>query len=112
MNHKKPSKSDESLHTILGKWQVDATLPPRFHEQVWGRISKSETPTAPGWWTIVRRRLEIMLARPALATAYLAVLVFIGAGIGFQQGQAKMERAKSEMQTRYLQMVDPYQAPG
>jgi hypothetical protein len=108
---KKPFEDDQSLRKILRGWKVNSTLPLRFQEQVWGRIGKSETQLAPGWWTSVRRWLEMALARPALAAAYLTVLLLIGVGVGFQQGQSKTERAKSELPARYIQMVDPYKVP-
>lgn len=110
MNSKEPFEDDKPLRKILGEWRVNAVLPPRFQETVWKRIENAET-RAPRLWTMIRDRMAGMLTRPAFAVAYVAMLLVIGTITGREQGQSKTDQVKSDMQTRYIQMVDPYQAP-
>lgn len=111
MTSKLPSENNEPLGKLLREWRVDAALPPRFQERIWERIAKAKTRPAPGWRTLARQWLETKLPRPAFVTAYMAILLLLGVGAGYHQGQTKAAHAKSELQARYVQMVDPYQTP-
>ena len=99
------------MRKFLREWRVDATLPPRFQEQVWKKIESAETKRGANLFGAVRQWLDRTLTRPVLAGSYLAVFLVIGVSAGCQQGQAKSEQIKSQLQTRYVQMVDPYQTP-
>ena len=110
MNSNEPFEYDKPLRKILSEWRVNAALPPRFQERVWKRIENAEM-QSPNLWTAIWKRLAAMLPRPAFAAAYIAALVLIGAAAGYQQGQSKTEQVKSDMQARYVQMVDPYKTP-
>jgi len=94
----------------LSEWRTDAALPPRFQEQVWERIASAEAAHQPSLFATVRW-LAALLMRPSVATAYAMILLLIGITAGCQQGQTKSESIKSQLQTRYVQMVDPYQTP-
>ncbi len=111
MNNKPPFEDGEPLGKLLREWRVDAPLPPRFQERVWGQIAKAEARLGPSWWVLAQQWVETTLPRPALATAYLATLLLLGMGAGYQQGHMTAAHAKSESQARYIQMVDPYQTP-
>ena len=52
-----------------------------------------------------------MLPRPALATAYVAVLLAIGATAGWAQARQESERVSDALSVRYVRLLDPYQAP-
>lgn len=43
MNTTCPTTNDEALQKVLMGWRIDATLSPRFHEQVWHRITLTES---------------------------------------------------------------------
>jgi hypothetical protein len=51
-----------------------------------------------------------MLPKPALATAYVAVLLVIGASVGWSQARQETARVTGKLSARYAQAVDPYQA--
>jgi hypothetical protein len=112
MNTDNLNSDDAPLDKLLHEWKPKAQLPPRFQEQVWRRIECAETAPAPTLtlaqlftaWLISR------LPRPALATAYVAVLLAIGAGVGWNQARQETVRVTTELGVRYAQSVDPYQA--
>jgi len=82
MKTNEPGNHDEPLRKVLKEWRSDAPLPPRFQESVWQRIERAQAPGAPSVWTLVAHWLGSLLPRPALATAYLAVLLAIGGTAG------------------------------
>ena len=47
----------------------------------------------------------------ALDSAYVMVLLFVGAGTGIWQARSQTARLHDELSTRYVQTVDPYQKP-
>ena len=111
MKTNKPN-DDAPVDTLLHEWKVKPSLPPRFNEQVWRRIERAETAPAPSvsLATVFANWIATMLPRPALATAYVAVLLVIGAGVGWSQARQETARVSSDLSARYVQAVDPYQA--
>ena len=108
----KPQHSDESdaaLSRVLGEWKVKTPLPPRFQESVWHRIQRGEA-RAPGW-SLLFSRLTAAIARPTVATSYLAVLLLTGLLGGYWQARAANAHAEAQLSARYVQLVDPYQMP-
>ena len=109
MNAHNQNQSDVALSRVLREWTVQAQLPPRFEDSVWHRIEQAET-----WdpaWKILLTRLAAGLARPALATSYLAVLLLAGLLAGYWQARAATAHAAEQLSARYVQLVDPYQMP-
>ena len=111
MNRNQPFENDKPLRKVLSEWQVDAALPPRFQEGVWERIGNFEKQFAPSAWTAAWKRFATLLTRPAFTTAYLTIFLLIGVSAGCERGESKTAHIKSDLQARYVQMVDPYQAP-
>ena len=110
MKPKDPSEeNDPVLSNVLGHWKVDATLPPRFQENVWRRIAQKEVEASPRQSFI--SWIEAALKRPALVTSYVTVLLFIGLTTGYLRGHDKTMREQSHERTLYVQSVDPYQVP-
>ncbi len=105
------NENDAPLCALLKAWQPEASLPPRFQKQVWRRMERDETALAPSFSlaTYFANWLTDLVPRPALATAYLAVLVLIGASAGWSQARQETARVTGELGTRYAQTVDPYQ---
>lgn len=101
---------DEALHQLLQTWRTEPSLPPRFQEGVWRRISILEE-TWPAWSAldVLWRWLEA-LRRPALASAYLAVLVAAGAGLGYWKSERYVQQTEQSWRAAYLQSVNPYAA--
>lgn len=112
MKETNPSEDDKALSRLLRQWKVDASLPPHFGQQVWRRIELVETrrATAHSPWAAVRDWIAAMLPRPALAVAYVAVLLAAGAGVGWTQAQHETSHVSSQLSARYVQLVDPYKA--
>lgn len=110
MKTNKPN-DDAPLDALLQEWKVKPSLPPRFNEQVWRRIERAETAPAPSvsLATVFANWIATMLPRPALATAYVAVLLVIGASVGWSQARQETARVSSDLSARYVQAVDPYQ---
>ena len=108
-NH--PSGNDEPLRELLAQWKVEESLPPRFQEQVWKRIEQAEARKPQSKLAALAHWIEATFRRPVLAFAYVAVLLFVGLGTGYWQAQGAMAQSQSELRARYVQSVDPYQAP-
>lgn len=105
------NENDVPLRALLQEWKPEASLPPRFQEQVWRRIERAETAPVPSvsLATVFANWLTNLLPRPALATAYVAVLLVIGASAGWSQARQETARVSGELSARYAQTVDPYQ---
>lgn len=106
-----PSDNDRQLSELLHEWKPQASLPPRFQERVWKQIERAEERRPQISLAALAQWIEAALRRPALATAYLAVLLFIGLGAGYVQAQDKTAQTESKMRALYVQSIDPYQAP-
>lgn len=111
MKRHRSTEDAERLSRLLHEWQPDASLPPRFQEQVWHRITRWERSGPPGLWAGFARWAEAAFSRPAVAVAYLALLLCLGLGSGYWQAQSKSQRAEARWRQLYVQSVDPYQAP-
>lgn len=90
-------------------------MPPGFQDAVWQRVdrlrSDFESPApATSLFDYLRKWLAGLVARPALATAYLAVLVSFGATAGWSLAQREVGRVRTELAQRYVQTLDPYAA--
>src|SRR5438876_8467827 len=110
MKNIEPSEPNDPLSKVLQDWKVSAQPPPRFQEQVWQRIARSQAAARPRPWVGVLGWLGQVLPRPAMAASYLTVLVAAGVIGGYWTGQEKAARLRDEMGLRYVQSVDPYQA--
>jgi len=111
MKNKNPNGEDTPLDALLQEWKPKPSLPPRFQERVWRRIERAETAPAPA---VSRAQLfaawlSTKLPRPALATAYVALLLVLGATVGWSQARQENARVTTELGARYAQAVDPYQ---
>jgi hypothetical protein len=111
MNTNKPNEEDAPLRALLKEWKPQSSLPPRFQEQVWRRIERAETAPAPSvsLAMVFANWISSMLPRPVLATAYVTVLLAIGAGVGWSHARQEMARVTSDLSARYAQAVDPFQ---
>ena len=108
MERKDPQ--NDPFRKLMGEWKVSESLPPRFQESVWRRIEGARAPehVRVSLWLIFVRWIETMLPRPALATAYVAVLLALGVTAGWTQGDHKTTRVKNELGQRYVRVLDPY----
>jgi len=111
MKERNTAGQDEKLSKLLSSWKVDAQLPPRFQEAVWQRIKRAEASPKTPLWESLLASIQATLARPALATAYVALLLFAGVGAGYWQAENRTEQVKLDLQARYVRAVDPYQMP-
>jgi hypothetical protein len=106
------NEDDAPLRAVLREWKESTPLPPRFQEQVWRRIERSEAPAVAtlSVSSVLMNWIATMLPRPALAAAYMAVLLAIGATAGWTQARQETARVSDELGARYVRSVDPYQA--
>jgi hypothetical protein len=104
---KDESNNDESLRPLLKEWRVNASLPPRFQEDVWRRIERQQAASTT-LWHLARHRLEAAFARPAVAVSYVTALIAMGLVLGAKQGQQQSARAEVRLEARYVQSIDPY----
>ena len=114
MKTNEPSNQDEALRKVLKEWRTDVALPPRFQEAVWRRIELAEpvpAPIAPSLWAVIAHWIGTVLPRPALATAYVAVVLAVGVTAGWAQARLETARVKGELGERYVRVLDPYQTP-
>ena len=103
-------EDDQRLRQVLRQWTVNPPLPPRFKEQVWQRIARSETQPAPSLRGSLARLLEVVVPRPRFAFSYVAVLLVLGVAAGSLAAQAKTKRLDESLGLRYVQSLDPYRA--
>ena len=106
-----PSEKDRQLSGLMREWKSEVSLPPRFQEGVWRCIEGAQAPTKLSVWEAVSHWIGTLLPRPAMATAYVAVLLSVGATAGWTQAHQTNTRVKGELGQRYVQVLDPYQAP-
>ncbi|MBI3878732.1 MAG: hypothetical protein HY301_01535 [Verrucomicrobia bacterium] len=112
MNPTQPTGDDAKLQKTLGEWKVNATLPPRFQEEVWRRIAASEAKaSAPGVRQSLAAAIRILFARPAFAAACVAVFTAAGFSAGWAQAHEQVALIDASLSHRYVQSVDPYQSP-
>ena len=108
----KQSDQNDLVHRLdstLCAWKVKDPLPPRFCEQVWRRIERSEALGPEGLWHEVKRRLALALTRPSVALSYVTLLVLAGVLAGLLQARVEQTRTQEELSARYVQTLDPYQ---
>ena len=111
MKTNNPSDDDKALRNLLREWKMDASLPSRFQEGVWNRIEREEVRpahTPQPWVEAVRRWMADLLPRPAMAAAYLTVLLAAGASVGWVQAQHEAARVNTQLSAHYVQVVDPF----
>ena len=109
-----PSNDDDSaLRALLREWKTDPTLPPRFNDRVWRRIDLAEAAPAPDTSiaALLSHWIATLLPRRVPATAYLAFLLVVGASAGWSQARHETARVNSNLSTRYVHLVDPFQTP-
>lgn len=111
MNTQKPD-DEKRLDAVLRSWKMGSSLPPRFGEQVWRRIERVETVSAPkvSLAMLAANWIATRLPRPAFAMAYVTLLLAIGASVGWRQARQETTRITGDLSARYVQAVDPYQA--
>ncbi len=111
MNRKETDNRDEALGKLLQEWRFDNSLPPRFQEGVWRRIAQVTSPARASLWSAISTWIATMLSRPALASAYVALLIAIGVTAGWTEGRQENARVKSSLGEQYVRMLDPYAMP-
>ena len=111
MKSDSPNDHDGALRKVLKEWRVEAPLPPRFQEQVWQRIERVQSTSAPGVAGMFSRWVAMTTLRRGLAVAYLAGLLAIGITAGWVNARHESARVKNELGQRYVRLLDPYQAP-
>ncbi len=106
------NENDTSLRALLQEWKPEVSLPPRFQAEVWRRIERAETARAPSvsLATVFANWIANILPKPALATAYVTVLLVVGASVGWNQARQETARVSGELSARYAQAIDPHQA--
>jgi hypothetical protein len=103
---------DVRFRDAVRTWKVDASLPPGFQDGVWQRIAAEEhRAKTPGLWEGLVYSVQAIFARPFFAATCVALFMAVGLSAGWMQGHTKAARMDSVLSERYVQSVDPYQAP-
>jgi hypothetical protein len=111
MKSNQPPGETDNLRKVLRNWTVDSALPPRFQAQVWKRIARVTPEKQPSPAELFGGWLAAVFRRPAMAVAYVAVLLIIGLTTGYMQAHDRAARSESQGRALYVQSVDPYQMP-
>jgi hypothetical protein len=111
MKTENSNENDAPLRALLQEWKPEASLPPRFQEQVWRRLERAQSPAVSSVWVIIAHWVGTMLPRPALAASYVALLLAVGVSAGWAQARQETARVRDELGQRYVRVLDPYQAP-
>jgi uncharacterized membrane protein YqjE len=78
---------------------------------VWQQIDQGPAPQPQVSLAALLQWIVVAFRRPALAAAYVAILLLVGLGAGYWQAQGKSASADSKWRALYVQSVNPYQAP-
>jgi hypothetical protein len=104
------TNDDLRLRKLLRESRSNEPLPPRFQDRVWQRIESAEKAASArpafsfaGW-------LTALFARPAVATAWVALLLVIGVGTGYVLGGHDATRWDAQLSTHYAASINPYLA--
>ena len=92
---------DSNLSARLRESRATPALPPRFQQNVWRRIEDAEAPVKSASWLDA---LAVLILRPRLAFATIAVLMLAGVLLGSHDGA---QTAQHDAQARYLAAVAP-----
>ncbi len=101
--------NDDKLSGVLRSWKVAEPLPPRFQERVWARIETLAEQGTNAWFVDFNTLLQRLFPRPAMAYAYVIILLVAGLTGGYLKAQQQESRIESQLAARYVQSVDPYQ---
>lgn len=110
MSTETSDNDSDSLNELLKSWKVEASLPPRFQEQVWRRIARAEEKSA---WPVSAWLLRLaalgadLLRKPIGATAYVSMLLAVGVLAGVWRSDRYADRTEAAWRTAYLQAVTP-----
>ena len=111
MNPNRPSSEDEGLRKLLRSWSVAEPLAPRFEAGVWKRILRAELERPASLWQSFAHFIETALSSRGPALGYVSILLFAGVAGGYLHARSKSAESEEAMRARYVQSVDPYQAP-
>lgn len=102
--------NDEQLRSVLRHWTVNAPLPPRFQEQVWRRIERTEVRPEGTLWARALRLIALALPRPAIAVSYVTLALMLGLTAGSLAAQVRSNHLNTALSERYVRTIDPYRA--
>lgn len=101
-------KKNADLTRCLQSWRVNASLPPRFEEQVWRRIEQQEAAPEIRPLTALQYLASAFLTRRAWVASYLGLALLIGLAVGFHQAREETTSLSANLGQRYVQSLDPY----
>lgn len=104
MNQKNLNPDEARLGELLREARVTPPLPPRFQQNVWRRIENENPRRIPSLGANWLDAFAVWILQPRLALAAAAVLVLMGVGLGWNNGQ---QLAQDAAQNRYLAAVAP-----
>jgi hypothetical protein len=99
MKDDKRESGDAGLTALLRSARQSVELPPGFQDRVWRRIEKCDVPSVN-----IMDRIAQWFLTPRLATAAVAVVVVLAAGVGAVRGIQKGDR---QARDHYVALVDP-----
>jgi len=97
--------NDEFERKLFAEWKVNATLPASFNSTVWQRIERQRQFN---FVDALNAWLNLFFAKPAVAIVYATIALGIGLIAGNLQASSRIQKHHGEIQTRYIQSVDPY----
>ena len=110
MTPQNESNPDHQLQSALQEWRLKDPLPSHFREQVWRRIERAEAQAPKELWSRLASWVGQTLARPRMGAGYVTVLLVAGLLAGYWQARVEKTRTIESLSSRYVQMIDPYQA--
>lgn len=100
--------NDEQLEQALREWKVAPRVPTDFRARVWERVAERQGSRVQTLAALLQQWLSGFFLRPAPVVALAVLMLTIGAGAGWWRGSAVRAEAWREMETRYVQSIDPY----
>ncbi|MEI6351413.1 MAG: hypothetical protein WCP06_09925 [Verrucomicrobiota bacterium] len=90
----------------LQAWKAEVELPPRFQAEVWQRIA-ARAPARRSPFANLLQTIFAVAPRPVWAALAVAASVGSGLGLGHLAADNTRSGALQELQTRYIESIDP-----
>ncbi len=93
---------NQNLKQQLDAWNVEIDVPPRFQANVWAEIAARESR-----WTRFLNQAAALFYNPVPVAALVALALTLSMGAAYVQAQSSNERNGKQMETLYMQSINP-----
>ncbi len=99
--------TDPKLKKVLQSWQVNVPVSADFKRGVWQRIAERAEEDRLAWLKNFFAQISWLMVAPRYATVLAAVIVLMGATLGYMRGNANAAVAWSQLENKYADSINP-----